>query len=119
LTGSSSYSAHLQAEKDEAGIIRIEIVIPTSKTASALKYDLYINHVFQNYLALFSFYGYQRSEEKFSLYQGRQQAPQMMVNYLVNGDKKYDRKKRRKRKKKQRMKRSKGKEKVVNVQVKR
>jgi hypothetical protein len=44
---------------------------------------------------LFNFYGSQRAEGSFRLYQGRQRAKEKMVNMILNGDPKYNKKRRR------------------------
>lgn len=48
---------------------------------------------------LLGFYGFQRANDRFYLYQGHQKAPQIMMNMFVYNSKKHDRKQRNARKK--------------------
>ncbi|ORE05537.1 hypothetical protein BCV72DRAFT_330764 [Rhizopus microsporus var. microsporus] len=41
---------------------------------------------------LFTFYGFSTAKYRFNLYQGKQRAPEMMVNMLLNDSAKYNRK---------------------------
>jgi hypothetical protein len=54
--------------------------------------------------ALFDFYGFKRAKDRFFLYQGCQKAPQTMMNMLVNGSSKYDRKQSNRHRKKRKRK---------------
>ncbi|KAG2191846.1 hypothetical protein INT46_010558 [Mucor plumbeus] len=100
LTGSTKYSIKLQRLKDERGITPIETGMPTTKTCQATVYLTYTTYMLLHRLTLFDFYGFQRVIDRFFLYQGRQKAPQTMVNMLVNGSSNYDRKQRNRRRKK-------------------
>lgn len=99
LTGSTQYQKKLQRRKDEAGITLIESNTPTAKTVISAAYNIYTVYALNNKDDLFRFYGFQGAKDRFHLYQGRQKAPQIMVNMLVNGSKKYDRRQRKKKKK--------------------
>lgn len=102
MTGSTVYQKKLQKKKDEAGVTIIESNTPTAKTTLDAVYNNYATYVLDNKEILFNFYGFQTAKDHFYLYQGRQKAPQIMVNMLINGGKKYDRKQRKKKKKKRR-----------------
>jgi hypothetical protein len=43
---------------------------------------------------LFEFYGFSTAHDRFNLYQGRQRTPDMMINMLLDGGKKYNETKR-------------------------
>ena len=68
--------------------------MPTTKTCQATVYLTYTIYMLLHRHSLFDFYGFQRSKDRFFLYQSCQKAPQIMVNILVNGSSKYDRKQR-------------------------
>jgi len=104
LTGSTKYSIKLQRLKDERGITPIETDMPTTKTCQATVYLTYTTYMLLHRHTLFNFYGFQRAKDRFFLYQGRQKASQTMVNMLVNGSSKYDRKQRNRRRKKRKRK---------------
>lgn len=106
LTGSTKYAIKLQKLKNEAGITLIETNTPTAKTCLASVYDTYVTYMLLHRQVLFNFYGYQKAKDRFYLYQGRQKAPQIMVNMLVNGSKKYNKRRRSKKKKKEKKKRN-------------
>ncbi|KAI9487629.1 MAG: hypothetical protein EXX96DRAFT_615389 [Benjaminiella poitrasii] len=94
LTGSSVYAKKLQQEKDAAGITAIESATPTSKTARNISFLRFADHLLSNMDRLFAFYGFCTAKHRFNLYQGKQRAPEMMVNMLLNGGAKYNRKNR-------------------------
>lgn len=100
LTGSTKYSSRLQKLKDSKGLTSIETNIPTQKTCSSILYDRFIQYIIIHKDKLFAFYGKDTAKDRFFLYQGRQRAPEIMVNMLLNGDKKYNKKKRNKTKRK-------------------
>ncbi|KAG2193093.1 hypothetical protein INT46_011883, partial [Mucor plumbeus] len=104
LTGSTKYSIKLQRLKDERGITPIETDMPVTKTCQATVYLTYTTYMLLHRHTLFNFYGFQRDKDRFFLYQGRQKASQTMVNMLVNGSSKYDRKQRNRRRKKRKRK---------------
>ncbi|KAI9483236.1 MAG: hypothetical protein EXX96DRAFT_479415, partial [Benjaminiella poitrasii] len=100
LTGSTKYSAKLQRLKDQHNITDIESRIPSNKTSSLAQYQAYTEYIFNNLDALFNFYGHHTSRDRFFLYQGRQRAPESLINMLLHGTSKYNRRKRNKKKKK-------------------
>ncbi|KAG2203207.1 hypothetical protein INT46_008991 [Mucor plumbeus] len=100
ITGSTKYSSRLQKLKDSKGLTSIETNIPTQKTCSSILYDRFIQYIIIHKDKLFAFYGKDTAKDRFFLYQGRQRAPEIMVNMLLNGDKKYNKKKRNKTKRK-------------------
>lgn len=79
LTGSTVYSKRLQQEKDAAGITQIESVIPTAKTARNISFLRFADYMLSHIDRLFAFYGFHSAKSRFNLYQGKQRAPQMMV----------------------------------------
>ncbi|KAG2202838.1 hypothetical protein INT46_000497 [Mucor plumbeus] len=104
LTGSTKYSIKLQRLKVERGITPIETDMPTTKTCQATVYLTHTTYMLLHRHILFDFYGFQRVKDRFFLYQDRQKASQTMVNMLVNGSSKYDRKQRNRRRKKRKRK---------------
>jgi hypothetical protein len=104
LTGSTVYAKKLQQEKDTAGITAIEAATPTAKTARNISFIRFADHMLSNMDRLFTFYGFSTAKDRFNLYQGKQRAPEMMVNMLLNGGAKYNRKKRFKKNKKEKRK---------------
>ncbi|CEG83564.1 hypothetical protein RMATCC62417_17465 [Rhizopus microsporus] len=100
LTGFTVYTKKLQQEKDTAGITAIEAATPTAKTARNISFLRFADHMLSNMDRLFTFYGFSTAKYRFNLYQGKQRAPEMMVNMLLNGGAKYNRKKRFKKKNK-------------------
>jgi len=100
LTGSTKYSSRLQKLKDSKGLTSIETNIPTQKTCSSILYDRFTQYIIIHKDKLFAFYGKDTAKDRFFLYQGRQKAPEIMVNMLLNEDKKYNKKKRNKTKRK-------------------
>ncbi|KAK4521625.1 uncharacterized protein ATC70_004155 [Mucor velutinosus] len=92
LTGSTVYAKKLQQEKDTAGITAIESAIPSAKTARNTQFLRYVDYILANMDTLFAFYGFSTAKHWFNLYQGKQRAPDMMVNMLLNGGAKYNKK---------------------------
>ncbi|KAF7721558.1 hypothetical protein EC973_004497 [Apophysomyces ossiformis] len=91
-TGSPLRQKVIQAEKKKACIEAIETDLETGKTQSLEVYDTYVRCTFQHMDALFAFYGPTKAEAQFRDYQGRQRAPEEMVNILTNGGKKIQQK---------------------------
>lgn len=106
LTGSTVYSKLLKTRKDAQGITQIESAIPSSKTANSNNLKTYAQYMLTNLNVLFNFYEKHTAKEHFNLYQGRQRAPEIMVNMLLHGTSKYNKNKRLKGKEKKRKKRS-------------
>lgn len=100
MTRSTKYSQDTDALKKKFGIKGVETDMPTAKTTKLLQYHKYCRYLLNFCSSLFKFYGAHTAEYHFYLYQGRQQAKENMVNMLVHGTKKYDRKRRSKDKKK-------------------
>jgi hypothetical protein len=98
VTGSSRRNDQLNKKKESHGIKAIEDKFPTAKTADHREYERYIQYLFDNLVSLLSFYGPERAEESFQGYQGRQRALEEVTNVLINGGKKYDRRRRKKTK---------------------
>ena len=48
---------------------------------------------------MLNFYGFNTTKDQFFLYQGRQRAPEIMANMIINGGSKYNRSKRSNKKK--------------------
>jgi hypothetical protein len=113
LTGSTVYAKKLQQEKDTAGITAIEAATPTAKTARNISFIRFADHMLSNMDRLFTFYGFSTAKDRFNLYQGKQRAPEMMVNMLLNGGAKYNRKKRFKKKNEKEKRKNKKKEAVA------
>ncbi|KAG2195909.1 hypothetical protein INT47_002682 [Mucor saturninus] len=63
--------------------------IPTSKTPHESVYIEYVNYMLENIARIFSFYNHETAKDIFFLYQGRQRAPEQMVNMLLRDTKKY------------------------------
>ncbi|KAI8578238.1 hypothetical protein K450DRAFT_247895 [Umbelopsis ramanniana AG] len=87
-------------------LFRIEINLPTPKTANIKQYEKYLRYVLLHLETILSFYHYDRGIARFHNYIGRQRAREEMVNVFANGGKKYNaenrkntRKNRRRRKK--------------------
>lgn len=96
-TGSTKLLTKQHRLKKEKEISVIETSIPTAKTANAERYKVHICRVFENLKELLEFYDANTSEGSFFLYQGRQRAPEKLVDLLTNGDAKYNKEKRKKR----------------------
>lgn len=110
MTGSTRYSSELDKLKKERGISIIESAIPTNKTSDPAKYLQHVTYIFENLDALFEFYSDATAKNRFFLYQGKQRAPELMVNMLLGGTKKYNRNlsKKKKKAKNKRKKKTKG-----------
>ncbi|ORE11873.1 hypothetical protein BCV72DRAFT_331883 [Rhizopus microsporus var. microsporus] len=91
-------TAELKAQK---GIRTIETNIPSPKTSQCAAYLLYIEYILTHVGVLFTSYDYKTAKDRFYLYQGRQRAAEEMVNMLVHGGAKYNKKKRKKRNRKE------------------
>jgi hypothetical protein len=99
VTGSGRRNHDLNKLKRRSGIQVIESQFPTAKTIRETQYHDYVRHFFMNKDALFNFYGEEGGERRFYDYQGRQRAIEESANILINGGKKYNRRKRKKTKK--------------------
>jgi hypothetical protein len=88
----------LQKKKNQKDIMRIESEIPTMKLFKDDAFLEYANHMLTNLETLLTFYGFQTAKDRFNLYQGRQRAPDTIVNMLLDRATKYNRQKRKKKK---------------------
>ena len=100
LNGLTKYLSRLQKLKDNKDLASIETNILTQKTCSSIFYDRFVQYIIIYKDKLFTFYDKNAAKDRFFLYQGRQRAPEIMVNMLLNRDKKYNKKKRNKTKRK-------------------
>ncbi|KAI8078177.1 uncharacterized protein B0P05DRAFT_470538 [Gilbertella persicaria] len=114
LTGSTVYSKKLESKKQRSGILTLESQIPTSKTTEPDSYENYATYILAHLNRLLTFYGKETAKCHFQLYQGRQRAPEMMVNMLTHGTAKYN-KFQRKKKGKKNVKRGKKKKKKPKI----
>lgn len=121
LTGSTKLSKELESLKKSEGVEPIESSIPSPKTSNISKHHDYVSHIMSNLDTLLEFYGPRRAKDRFTLYQGKQRAMQLMVNMLTHGTSKYDRSrrnrssKRKKRRKKRKKNSRKKKENEITV----
>lgn len=100
FTGSTRYVANMNRQKKQNGIGKIESGMPSAKTMNPESYKTYLDYFLTHLKSLFDFYNSETAKEKFFLYQGRQRAPAKMVELLIDGGTKYNRKKRKKKKRK-------------------
>ncbi|KAL0076474.1 hypothetical protein F4703DRAFT_1883669 [Phycomyces blakesleeanus] len=109
LTGSTLYARKLQQEKDTAGITAIESATPSAKTGRNIQFLRYADYMLPNMDTLFTFCDYNTAKYRFNLYQGKQRAPDMMVNILLSGSARYNRRRhfRKKNRKQERQNKSK------------
>jgi hypothetical protein len=68
---------------------------PTAKTVSISKYAAYVEYAVLNMQKYFSYYSKDTCKSRFNLYQGRQRAIDEMGNVLLDGGRKYNKKKRK------------------------
>ncbi|KAI7902157.1 uncharacterized protein BX663DRAFT_436273, partial [Cokeromyces recurvatus] len=108
-TGSTEFLVNQQKLKKQNRIEEVESKIPTHKTAKAEKYYEYLQSMLEYIDILFDFYKDTSGKNRFVSYQGRQRAPEIMTNVLLDGGLKYNRERRRRNRKKK--KKSKRKEK--------
>jgi hypothetical protein len=97
VTGSKRRNHDMNKAKTEKGISTIESQFPTSRTVSLTEYQAYLKYFFENSQVLRDFYSFGTAAKHFKDYQGRQRAIEETGNLLINGGKKYDRKRRKKR----------------------
>lgn len=94
MTGSRKKNKKLAKERKERGIERIESNFPTGKTSNMEQYHEYLACFFEHMHTLFDFYNYDNGAERhFREYQGKQRAREE----IVNGGRKYNRKRRKHR----------------------
>ncbi|KAI8968532.1 hypothetical protein BDF20DRAFT_839628 [Mycotypha africana] len=80
MAGSTKYCKKLNSMKAVTGIDLVESQIPSSKTSRLGVYEAFTSYMLNNLDALFSFYGHETAKDRFTLYQGRQRAPETMAN---------------------------------------
>jgi hypothetical protein len=68
---------------------------PTTKTASITKYLQHVNYIVWNMDQILEFNNQNTAETRLHLYQGLQRARQEMTNMLINGGRKYNKRKRK------------------------
>ncbi|KAI8097986.1 uncharacterized protein B0P05DRAFT_461242, partial [Gilbertella persicaria] len=91
LTGSTVYTKRLRREKKAAST--------TAKTARNVSFSRFADHMLSYMDKLFAFYEFRTAKYRFSFYQGKQRALKIMVNMLLNGGAKYNKKRKRKKRK--------------------
>ncbi|KAI8984507.1 hypothetical protein BDF20DRAFT_393458 [Mycotypha africana] len=116
MAGSTKYCKKLNSMKAVTGIDLVESQIPSLKTSRLGVYEAFTSYILNNLDALFSFYGHETAKDRFTLYQGRQRAPETMANMLTHGTAKYNRKKRSKARKRKKQRKKKKNGKNVNEQ---
>lgn len=79
------YKPNQQEKRKETGIEDLETRIPTSKTTNIDSYKLYTRYMLTHLDTFFNFYGSSSAKGRFTLYQGRQRAPELMVDLPING----------------------------------
>jgi hypothetical protein len=84
----------LERKKIAIGIKLIESNIPTVKATSISKYDEHLRY-FRNLDRLFAFYNFETCRSRWLNYLGKIKAREEAVNILINGGKKYSKKKRK------------------------
>jgi hypothetical protein len=117
LSRLASYALKLKNKKDDVGLTAIESIMPSCKTLSVNVYDIYATYTISHISTFFSFNGSHTAQDRFFLCQGRQKVAEIIVDYLVNSGKKYNRKRRRNNKKNQqeRTRRRRGKKKMIKT----
>ncbi|KAI8057480.1 hypothetical protein BDF21DRAFT_403646 [Thamnidium elegans] len=71
-------------KRDEKRIIAIESEIPTSKSLDTSSSHIYADYMLNHLDTLFTFYGFQTAKSCFNFYQGKQRAPEYMINMLLD-----------------------------------
>ncbi|KAI8977462.1 hypothetical protein BDF20DRAFT_821169 [Mycotypha africana] len=116
-TRRSTYSKKL---KEKKGITSIESSLPSPKVVSKEAYIVYLKYTLQHLQTLFDFYSFKSAQFNFNNYQGKQRADAEVANVLIDGGRKYNRRKRkhtnRNKKRKRRLKN--GQKKTIRSKVK-
>lgn len=99
MTGSPQRNKQLLRKKKQAGIDKIETEFPTAKTADIEVYHRHVEYFFLHKDSIFTFYNAEDAERRFRNYQGKQRAQEELANMLINGGRKYNKKKRKHRNK--------------------
>ncbi|KAI7902028.1 uncharacterized protein BX663DRAFT_531442 [Cokeromyces recurvatus] len=85
--------------KRRSNVEPVETQIPSSKTTSIDHYKMYITYMLQHIKVLFNFYSFETARINWLNYVGSQHTVKKAVNILINGSKKYNKKKRKDEKK--------------------
>jgi hypothetical protein len=96
VSGSKQRNIRRNREKVATGISVIESKMPSARTVNETTYSEYVVYFFENWVSLRHFYAFRCAKDSFSNHQGRQQATDEVANILINGGKKYDKKRRKK-----------------------
>lgn len=96
MIGAKARNKRLQAQKKENGIEAIESGF-TAKTTNIQRYNLYVQYLLVHETSLRQFYSQYHAHIRFPNLQGRNRAREELANIVINGGKKYNRKKRKKR----------------------
>ncbi|KAI7900004.1 uncharacterized protein BX663DRAFT_440268 [Cokeromyces recurvatus] len=84
-----------QDRKRRSNIEQIETHLPSPKTTNVQQYTEYIIYTLRHFQALTDFYGFNTARIKWCNYIGSQQAIENAINILIDGSKKYNKKKRK------------------------
>jgi hypothetical protein len=96
VSGSKQRNIRRNREKVATGISVIESKMPSARTVNETTYSEYVVYFFENWVSLRYFYAFRCAKDSFSNHQGRQRATDEVANILINGGKKYDKKRRKK-----------------------
>lgn len=94
-----------QDRKRRLNIEQIESHIPSPKTANVQLYTRYLIYTLQHFQALTDFYDFSTARTRWCNYTSAQRAIENAANILINGSKKYNKKKRKNTKKNKRKRR--------------
>lgn len=100
MSGRTPMLKKLQRRKNECGIAQLESNMPSPKTSLLTQYNIYIVYLLKHLRIFFNFYNKNTAEDNWCLFTAKKAALDEAVNILINGGKKYDRKKGRRNKKK-------------------
>jgi hypothetical protein len=95
--------------KSKRGIKEIETQIPSPKTLNIDELTKYVNYILTHLDTLFTFYNEKSAPFRFYDYQGRQRANDELANMLIDGGKKYNKKRRKKTKRNKQQNKKRGK----------
>jgi hypothetical protein len=108
-TGSMRRQAFVNNLKSKRGIKEIETQIPSPKTLNIDELTKYVNYILTHLDTLFTFYNEKSAPFRFYDYQGRQRANDELANMLIDGGKKYNKKRRKKTKRNKQQNKKRGK----------
>lgn len=95
ITGSMRHTRKEVRRRSEEQMEDILLGIPTAKTSRVSTYFTYVTYVLLHLKRILAFNGFSTAQTRFYLYQGVQRARDEMVNVLLNGGKKYNKRKRK------------------------